>query len=127
MTDYRPTDEQLTVWVEDMFEFPVYYQEDLHDGYIQAMARELLELRRALNSVALEEAQRPSLGMRDIADTLAFLAMKTVNNSSLIYLDAEKSKLLRREFTDTFEDLLNRLPEGAIAEVHEALADGAGA
>lgn len=48
--------------------------------------------------------------MRDIADTLAFLAIKTVEGNYDIVTDSA----FRRELTDRFEDLLNRLPEGAV-------------
>ncbi|MEU2013076.1 hypothetical protein [Nocardia sp. NPDC019302] len=60
----------------------------------------------------LEAAQRPPLGYRDIADTLAFLAVKTTEGNYGIATDAA----FRRELTDRFEDLLNRLPEGVIRD-----------
>ena len=49
--------------------------------------------------------------MRDIADTLAFIAMGIIGG----LVDQERD-YLRKDLTDAFEDLLNRLPEGAVPE-----------
>ncbi|WP_330253088.1 hypothetical protein OG874_00285 [Nocardia sp. NBC_00565] len=54
MTDNRPTDEQLTAWAEDAFDFPRYWQPE-HDRYIESMAAELIAARAAVAS------QRPTL------------------------------------------------------------------
>lgn len=91
MTD-RLADDELQ-WIADS---PACF-----DGVHIRLAVELLELRAA---------QRPPLGMRDIADTLAYLACKVVGTDD---------KVVRKALTDTFEDLLDRLPEGALAEVRD--------
>ncbi|WP_280412592.1 hypothetical protein [Nocardia asiatica] len=71
-----------------------------------------------LELIALAKtSQRPPLGYRDIADTLAFLAVTTTEGNYSIATDAA----FRRELTDRFEDLLNRLPEGTITEGREDL------
>lgn len=67
----------------------------------------------------LEAAQRPPLGMRDIADTLAFLAIKTTRDDT-DDIRPIAAKQLRADLTDVFEELLDRLPEGTIGEVREA-------
>ncbi|WP_063023919.1 hypothetical protein [Nocardia niwae] len=72
---------------------------------------------RMLRAATVEAVQRRPLGMRDIADTLAFLAMQVVQGNGLT---VTACPALRREFTDRFEDLLNRLPEGTIGGIREA-------
>ncbi|WP_037182561.1 hypothetical protein [Rhodococcoides fascians] len=46
----RPTDEQLTEWSNEPWNFPVYYDDD-HDGYLQMMAIELIQARATLARV----------------------------------------------------------------------------
>ncbi len=56
--------------------------------------------------------------MRDIADTLAFLAIKTLTDGGFDLGPDRKNT--RRALTDAFADLLNRLPEGDVPEIREA-------
>jgi len=51
--------------------------------------------------------------MRDIADTLAFLAIKTLTGGGFDLGPDRKD--MRGALTGAFEDLLNRLPEGTVA------------
>lgn len=53
--------------------------------------------------------------MRDIADTLAFLATKTLIDGGFDLGPDRKD--MRRTLSGAFEDLLNRLPEGAVPVV----------
>lgn len=67
MSDRRPTDEQLAHWVEyEDFDLSA----DDATEVVEAMADELLELRRTLNSIVLEAAQRPPLGYIVLAKRL---------------------------------------------------------
>lgn len=53
--------------------------------------------------------------MRDIADTLAFLAIKTLIDGGFDLGPDRKD--MRRTLSGAFEDLLNRLPEGVVPVV----------
>lgn len=46
--------------------------------------------------------------MRDIAETLAFIAYKVLTDAD----PDTNEKSIRKEFADAFEELLNNLPEG---------------
>ena len=50
--------------------------------------------------------------MRDIAEQLAFLAVKVLKDDFDSYFDDQRE--VRRRFAEQFEYLLNNLPEGTI-------------
>ena len=86
-------------------------------GSAGALHARVMELRAQVTArdariAELEAAQRPPLGMRDIADTLAFIALRIVGG--LLQTEPARDRL-RKDLTDAFDELLNNLPEGSIA------------